>query len=341
MNKQIVQVGMCSILNWPNDYNWGETEKHKTHGGHWEFCSGIGGVGDELAMRMFFKPYTQYRAIKEKYPHLYFKHYSVVHPRSYDPNPLFNGGSVLSLYENNPYIDEIQPIYNHDITEKDYYKAGLNQYFNIDEQFQWLLKCLDKYLAEIAEENNEIPLIDIVEKEEFEEDEPHLYVGEENKQFAQSVLEGLSRPLIGLQVNKSANHIVEAIPLFCQGVQDIIPGATVVCVGTTDVPQRWLNGIDNVVSFSGKTTLLEGISLIDNFDLFFCMFSGLMYAAFIQNTPTIIWADEEKGENCLGLVSWYSKNLNIDMNRNHFLVADQLSIDDILEEVCIMKKEIL
>lgn len=331
--KKIVQVGMCPIFNWPKDYNWGETDKHKTFGGHWEKYSGVGGVGDEIAMRMFFQPYTQYKAIKTKYPDFYFKHYSSVHPREYDPNPLFNGGSVLSLYENNPYIDEIVPIDNEEIYNTDFYRAGSSNCKNEQDGLQWFLRSLDNYLLEIRSKYKEIALEDILQAEDIElnEEPPCLYLGEKNERFAHEALAGLKRPLIGIQVNKSANNIIELLPGLCEDIQKILPNSTVVLVGTTEVPRRWIG--KNVVPFSGKTNLLQCISIIDNLDLFLCMFSGLMYSAFIRKTPTIVWAEEEKGSTQLGHIDWYSKNLKLDPEKNKFIVKDSLSVTDVLQHV--------
>ena len=332
-DKQVVQVGMCPILNWPNDYNWSDTDKHKCYGGRFERYSGLGGVGDEIAMRMFFQPYTQYKAIKEKYPHLSFRHYSIVHPRDYDSSPLFNAGTVFSLYENNPYIDELSYIEQEQVKSKDYFKDGLTKEMQSDPtaELQWFLKCVDLYMKELQEEYGEIPIYDIVSNEVFEEDVPTLYLGDENELWAVDALKDLPRPLIGLQINKTANNIIEFLSTLGAMINDVIGECTIVCVGTTKVPRRWL--LDNMVSFSGTTSLLQCVSLIDNLDVCFCMFSGLMYSSFIRQTPAVIWAEQEKDDNCLGHVSWYSKNLPIDPNLNRFLIGDTMNMEKVAHEI--------
>lgn len=332
MSKQIqvIQVGMCPILNWPEDYNWNDSERHCFYGGYWQQYSGIGGIGDEIAMRMFFRPYTQYRAIKERYPNLYFRHYSVLHSREYDPNPLFNPFTILSLYEHNPYIDEVSYIDPGWILEKEYYQKKAMHLTTETEKFQWFLRCLERYMRELQEKNNEIALEDIIKGEEFEEDEPCLYLGEENMAYAQEALRDLPRPLIGIQVNKSADNIVEHIIPIYHAIRSKIPKGTIVCVGTINVPRRWLE--NDIVSFSGKTTLLQAISIIDQLDVFFTLFSGLMFSAFIRKTPTVTWADLDIAEN-LGYVDWYSKNLKIDTNLHRFVIGDVLNIDKVSEHV--------
>jgi len=333
MGKQIVQVGMCPILNWPDDYNWGETEKHKTHGGHWENISGLGGVGDEIAMRLFFQPYTLYRSIKEKYPEFYFKHYSVLHPRQYDKCEYFNPNTVLSLYYHNPYIDEICGVDPFAIRKEEYYLNGFKEEMKYDDvaEIQWFLKCVKNHMKELQKENNEIPLYDIVSSEDFEEDKPHLYLGEENEKWAENELKDLPKPIIGIQTNNTAYSIIPYLPLLSKRIKEEMGECSIICVGTHDIPHRWLD--NGIISYSGKTHLLQGISLIDKFNVFSSFFSGLMYASFIRETPTIVWADEEKGDSCLGLVSWYSKNLPIDSNKNEFIISNEIQIEKVVSNI--------
>jgi len=331
MKKQVVQVGMCPVTNWPQDYNWSDTDKHKCYGGYWEKYSGVGGIGDEIAMRMFFQPYTQYRAIKEKYPHLYFRHYSLLHPRDYDSNPLFNADSILSLYEHNPYIDEISYIQRSWIVETDYYKAMEASFTNETEEFQGFLRCLDRFMAELRRENNEAALEEIIEGENFVEDEPCMYIDDENIKYAQELIKDLPKPLIGIQVNKSANNIIEFLPTIRGILREQISEGTIVCIGTTFVPKRWLE--DDMVSFSGTTNLLQGIALIDILDVFFCMFSGLMYSAFIRKVPTVTWAEQEKDDNGLGHVSWYSKKLKLNLDKHKFVIGDTVNIYNVVNNV--------